>query len=88
MSAPSARPGTGWDRRLASADQLAGLYGHLERVLVAIDFQREDGPRAATTRLRRLFGRARLDETETAILRGILTHVERGLAQGARSDRP
>lgn len=88
VSAPRTGPGAGWDRRLASADQLAGLYGHLERVLVAIDFQREDGPRAATTRLRRLFGRARLDETETAILRGILTHVERGLAQGGRSDRP
>ena len=79
--APETRPGANWDRPLASADQLAGLYEHLERVLVAVDFQREDGPYAAMTRLKRLFGRARLDETETAILRGILTHVERALAE-------
>lgn len=81
--APAVRPGETWDRRLASAEQVAGLGAHLERVLLAIDFQRADGPRAALVRLRRLFGRVSPDETEVAILRGILTHVERALASAA-----
>ena len=75
----AARPGEEWDRRLASAEQLAGFYAHLEKVLLAIDFQQADGSRAALVRLRRLFSRVSLDETETAMLRGILTHVERAL---------
>lgn len=77
--APAVRPGATWDRRLASTEQVAGLGAHLERVLLAIDFQQPDGPRAALVRLQRLFGRVSLDETEAAILRGILTHVERAL---------
>ena len=31
------------------------------------------------TRLKRLFGRVELDETEVAILRGVLTHVQRAM---------
>lgn len=66
-----------WDRPLASAAELAGFYAHLEAVLVAIEFEDPKAPRRTMTRLKRLFGRVELDETEVAILRGILTHVQR-----------
>ena len=70
-----------WDRRLASAGELAGFYAHLEEVLVAIDFEDPSNPRRTMTRLRRLFGRVEADETEVAILRGILSHVQRALGK-------
>ena len=73
-------PAPSWDRPLASAAQMAGFYEHLERVLVDIEFQTANTPQQAMTRLRRLFGRIGVDETELAILRGVLTHVERALA--------
>lgn len=66
-----------WDRPLASAAELAGFYAHLEEVLVAIEFEDPKAPRRTMTRLKRLFGRVELDETEVAILRGVLTHVHR-----------
>ena len=67
----------GWDRPAATAAETAALYRHLGRVLAAIDFEDAKTPRLAMTRLRRLFSRIRPDETEVAILRGVLTHVER-----------
>ena len=70
-----------WDRPLANAAQLAGFYRQLQRVLEAIEFQTANTPHQAMTRLRRLFGRLGIDETEVAILRGVLTHVERALAK-------
>lgn len=68
-----------WDRPLASAAELSGFYAHLEDVLVAIEFEDPKAPRRTMTRLRRLFGRVELDETEVAILRGVLTHVQRAM---------
>lgn len=62
-----------WDYRFASADEMEGFYKHLERVLIEIDFLNPDAPRQLVPRLRRLFNRARLDEMEINILRGILT---------------
>ena len=78
---PAKAPADNWDRPLASAAQMAGFHGQLERLLVAIEFQTADTPHQAMARLRRLFGRLGMDETEVAILRGILTHVERALAK-------
>ncbi|MCY3814496.1 MAG: RNA methyltransferase [Gammaproteobacteria bacterium] len=68
-----------WDRPLASAAELAGFHAHLEEVLVAIEFEDPKAPRRTMTRLKRLFGRVELDETEVAILRGVLTHVQRAM---------
>ena len=64
---------------MARAAELAGFYAHLEDVLVAIDFEDPTAPRRTMTRLKRLFGRVALDETEVAILRGVLTHVQRAM---------
>ena len=74
-------PGPNWDRPLASVAEMTRFYEHLERVLVGIEFQTANTPQQAMTRLRRLFGRIGVDETEVAILRGVLTHVERALAR-------
>lgn len=68
-----------WDRPPASADQMAGFYAHLERVLLAIGFQDPKAPHQSMTRLKRLFARVRPDATEAAMLRGVLTHIERTL---------
>lgn len=77
-------PAQRWDRPPASAAQMAGFYGQLEKVLGAIEFQTANTPHQAMTRLRRLFGRLGVDETEVAILRGVLTHMERALAKAAK----
>ncbi len=64
------------DRRLATVAAVEGFHAHLEATLQRIDFLKDSAPRQAMTRLRRLFARAALDETELGMLRGILTHVD------------
>jgi tRNA C32,U32 (ribose-2'-O)-methylase TrmJ len=53
------------------------FYTHLEDVLTDLRFLDPDNPRHLMRRLRRLFVRARPDQNELNILRGILTAVER-----------
>lgn len=68
-----------WDRPLATHQELGAFFAHLESVLTQIDFYDPDNPREAMTRLRRLFSRTSLDQTEVQILRGILSHVEKAV---------
>ncbi len=75
--------GQAWDRELASAAEVEGFHEHLEAVLRLIDFHDSAAPRQSLTRLRRLFARVDMDETEVAMLRGILTHVERAVRRNA-----
>lgn len=72
---------TDWDRSPATAADLAALYRHLGQVLTTIEFQDPNNPRLTMTRLRRMFSRIRPDQTEVAILRGVLTRIERTLAR-------
>ena len=74
---PTTSGDVGWDRAPATAAQTAALLAHLERALFAIDFQDAKAPRQTMTRFKRLFARVRPDETEVAMLRGVLTHIER-----------
>ncbi len=53
------------------------LYTHLEQVLTDLQFLDPDNPRFLMRRLRRLYVRARPDQNELNILRGILTSVDR-----------
>jgi len=62
---------------LATSRDLELFYEHLERVLTDLQFLDPDNPRHLMRRLRRLFIRARPDQNEVNILRGILTAVER-----------
>lgn len=70
-----------WDQEWASGEQVEHFYKHLERMLVAIDFHDPENPRQLMQRLRRLFGRTRIDVMEMNILRGILTNIEQALQE-------
>lgn len=75
---PMAAPGdTGWDVSPASVRDVEGFFEHLEQMLVDVEFHRRANPRQLMTRLRRLFQRARLDQMEVNILRGILTAAQK-----------
>jgi len=65
-----------WDRRWATAAELEGFFEHLDRVLIDIDFYSEANKGKPFTRLRRLFSRVGLDETEVQMLRGVLKQME------------
>lgn len=59
----------------ASAEQVEQFYRHLQQTLIELEFLDPKNPRHLMRRLRRLFGRVRLDNNEVNILRGILTAV-------------
>ena len=61
----------------ASAEEMDGLYAHLEQALTTIQFLDPANPRQLMRRLRRLFNRSELDKTEVQILRGILTAAQK-----------
>jgi TrmH family RNA methyltransferase len=64
------------DVPLATAQEMTRLYEHIEQVLDYIDFRDRTGGGNLMARIRRLFNRARLDQNEMNILRGILTAVQ------------
>jgi len=64
------------DARLASLAEVEGFLAHFEAVLKRIDFLKSSAPRQAMPRLRRMFGRIGLEQTEVGMLRGILSHIE------------
>jgi tRNA C32,U32 (ribose-2'-O)-methylase TrmJ len=55
------------------------FYQHLEQTLVELDFLDPDNPRQLMRRLRRLYNRARPDENEVNILRGMLSAAQQGI---------
>lgn len=65
-----------WDQERATGEQMEHFYEHLERVMIAIDFHDPENPRQLMQRMRRLFGRIRIDVMEMNILRGILANIE------------
>jgi len=65
------------DAPLATSADMQHFYDHLEKVLTDIRFLNPENPRHLMRRLRRLFIRARPDQNEVNILRGILTAVDR-----------
>ena len=64
-----------WDRPPASMAQMEGMMDHLEQVLYASGFVDPDQPGNTVSRLRRVFMRQQLDDTEIQILRGMLKHI-------------
>ncbi len=65
-----------WDVPPARAEDLELYFQHLEQALVDIGFHDRDNPRQTMARLRRLYGRIRLDRMELSILRGVLTAMQ------------
>jgi TrmH family RNA methyltransferase len=61
--------------------QMEGLFEHLEQTLLDIRFLNPKQPRRLMMRLRRLFNRARPDQNEINILRGILKASQEAAAR-------
>jgi len=61
----------------ATARQMEQFYQHLEQTLIDLEFLNPESPRQLMRRLRRLYNRARPDQNEVNILRGILTAANR-----------
>jgi tRNA/rRNA methyltransferase/tRNA (cytidine32/uridine32-2'-O)-methyltransferase len=67
---------------VATADELEGMYAHMEATLTALDFLDPANPKHLMRRLRRLFSRARPDAREVNIVRGILTAADKAAGRG------
>ncbi len=64
-------------REVASADALEGLHRHLAQTLLDMEFADPNQSNKLMRRLRRLFNRARPDNEEINILRGIFSTAQR-----------
>lgn len=64
-----------WDEELVNSDDMATFYDHFQRALVAVDFLDPENPRQIMTRLRRLYGRTRLDRPEYNLMRGLFKRI-------------
>ncbi len=70
-----------WDEPLVDQAAMQQFHLHLEQMLTDIDFLDPNNPRLLPLRLKRLFGRIRLDQTEYNLLRGVFGRVQ-ALRQG------
>jgi tRNA/rRNA methyltransferase len=68
---PEQVPTVGFRGDAAGIAEIEGMYEHLERALIAIDFLDPANPKKLMPRLKRLFARAQLEKEEVNILRGI-----------------
>lgn len=62
--------------RLATQSEIAAFFEHFERALVAIRFLDPAHPKKLMARMRRLFGRTRLELEEVQLLRGVCKQAE------------
>ena len=76
-----------WDAPFATQESMQRFYAHLEEALIDIEFLDPAAPRQLMARLRRLYGRLRLDEMELNILRGILTEAQKWVARSRQQGR-
>ncbi|MFN3581744.1 MAG: tRNA (cytosine(32)/uridine(32)-2'-O)-methyltransferase TrmJ [Pseudomonas sp.] len=70
-----------------TADEMEQYFGHLQQVLVEIGFLDPQKPRQLMPRLRRLYGRIRINRMEMNILRGILTETQKAIGVKAAGER-
>ena len=76
-----------WDAPFSTRENMERFYVHLEEALTDIEFLNPAAPRQLMPRLRRLYGRVRLDEMELNILRGILKETQKWVRQAKGSSR-
>lgn len=62
--------------RLAGQGEVEAFFAHFERALVAIRFLDPAHPKKLMARMRRLFGRTRLETEEVQLLRGVCRQAE------------
>lgn len=77
LHAAQAQPVTEARSEPTTVEEMERFYEHLERVLLCTGFLDPAAPRHLMRRLRGLFQRARPDQNEVNMLRGVLTSVER-----------
>ena len=65
------------DAEPARHEDVENFYAHLERSLIASGFLNPANPKRLLPRLRRLFGRTRLEREEVNILRGMLKSFDK-----------
>lgn len=73
------REGLGEEQRdtpLATADEVEAFHVYLEDLMCRTGFLNPDHPRQLKLRLRRIFNRAQLDQTEVNILRGLFAAAD------------
>lgn len=80
LLAHGAPPRAAEDHSPVGAEQMELFYAHLEQMLVQTGFLNPRIPKKLMRRLRRLFNRARPDQNEMNILRGMLTELQRKLS--------
>lgn len=68
----------------ATLDEVEGFFAHLERVMTDTGFYNPAFPGRLMAKIRRLFGRARLEKEEINILRGILAATQQKTGHGKR----
>ncbi len=68
-----------WDQEMATVAEVERYLQHLEELLIKLDFHDPDNPRQLMPRLRRLYGRVRLDKMEINILHGIVAESRKML---------
>ena len=86
LGANSSADAPEWDRAPATAAEVEGFIAHLQQTLEEIGFYDPGAPRQAMTRLTRMFGRIQMDETEGAMLRGVLPHIDRSVRKNRDDD--
>lgn len=62
---------------LATSDQMERFYTHLEQTMIDVEFFDPQKPKQLLRRMRRLFNRSAMDESEVQILRGLLTAAQK-----------
>ncbi|HMV62891.1 MAG TPA: RNA methyltransferase [Rhodocyclaceae bacterium] len=72
---PGEPPGTAFEP--ATHEEIEGFYAHLDRAITASGFFNPVNSKRLWPRLRRLYGRIRLERDEVNILRGMLTAFEK-----------
>lgn len=70
---------------IALHDEVEGLYAHLETVMTDTGFFNPEQPGRLLPKLRRLFGRVRLEKDEVNILRGILASTQVKTGHGRKN---
>lgn len=83
---PEARSAPPADWSPVDAGQMEMFYEHLEQALLDLEFLNPKQPKKLMMRLRRLFNRARPDQNEMNILRGILAAAQLAANRDPRPD--
>ncbi len=68
---------------LATSEELERMFDHLKTTLLLTDFLATDQPNKVMAKLRRLFKRAELEDTDVNLLRGIFSSVKSLSRQGS-----